>query len=100
MDWRHEVSPQWLQARKDVITATELASCISAYNRANEKQKAGDVLFPAFAQLWAEKQSIKEPDAWSKGPAARGHIAEPYAIDDWNENYPDEYFYHWDDTII
>lgn len=100
MDWRHEVSPQWMLARRDVITATEVASCISAYNRATAQQKAGDILFPAFAALWAKKQSTSEPDIWSKGPAARGHILERYAIEDWNDQYPNKPYYHWDDCII
>lgn len=99
MDWRHEVSPLWLQARKEVLTATELASCVAAWKRITKAQKAGDDLFPAFCQLWAKKQSTSEPETWSKGTAARGHILEPYAIDDWNKQ-SDIQFYHWDDTII
>lgn len=102
MDWRHEASLAWMKARRDVITATEICSCISKYNRANLKQKAGDILFPAFAKLWAKKQSDTEPEIWSKGPAARGHILEPYAIEDWNKNRKNNQpeFYHWDDVII
>lgn len=99
MDWRHEASPRWMEARRDVITATEVASCVSAYNRATNKQKAGQALLPAFASLWARKQSSEQPETWSKGPAARGHILEPYAIADWNASQPRQ-FYHWDDCII
>lgn len=100
MDWRHEVSPSWMLERRDVLTATELSSCIAAWKRITKAQKECEALFPAFAQLWAKKQSTSEPDTWSKGPAARGHILEPYAIEDWNKQSKDEKFYHWDDTII
>lgn len=100
MDWRHEVSEQWLEARKNYLTATELASCTAAWKRINKQQLAGNEIFPAFAKLWAKKQSSAPVDAWSKGPAARGHILEPYAVDDWNKSFPDKPMYHWDDCII
>lgn len=99
-DWRHEVSREWMQARKNFLTATELASCISAWKRITKRQLAGIDPFPAFAKLWAKKYSDSEPDTWSKGPAARGHILEPYAVEDWNKNCPKNSMYHWDDCMI
>ena len=105
MDWWHESSPGWMLARRDVITASEIRSCLSAYNRATEDQKAGRVLLPAFAALWLEKQAEKAPDTWSQGAAARGHIAEPFAVADYNSNHEAREWdlppmYHWDDVII
>lgn len=99
-DWRHEVSREWMNARKPFLTASELASCIPAWKRITKAQLAGDEVFPAFAKLWAKKQSDSDPDTWSKGPAARGHILEPYAVDDWNKNCPKNSMYHWDDCMI
>lgn len=100
MHWFHDVDSQWMEARRDVITASEIASCISAYNRAPEKQKAGNTLFPAFAALWAKKQAEGKLDTYSSGLAARGHILEPFAIDDWNAMEGHKQYYHWDDIII
>lgn len=103
MRWYHEVDPGWLLARRDVITATELRSCLSAYNKATEKQKDGSVLLPSFASLWLQKQSTTPVDGWSNGAAARGHIAEEYAVMDFNDNIGDGegcHMYHWDDVII
>lgn len=101
MRWYHETDPSWLLARRDVITATELKSCLSAYNKATNEQKAGDILLPAFASIWAKKQASSGIDTFSSGPAARGHIVEPYAILDFNQNNPDvQDMYHWDDVIL
>lgn len=99
MDWRHQVSEEWMKARRNYLTASELSSCIASWKRANKAQKAGDELLPAFVKLWAKKQS-EDVDVWSKGPAARGHILEPYAVDDWNKNFPSSIVHHWDDCLI
>lgn len=90
----------WMEERRSVLTATELASCVAAWKRITMAQKKGEDPFVPFVQLWAKKRSTSEQDTWSKGPAARGHILEPYAIDDWNRHSGDETFWHWDDTII
>lgn len=104
MDWWHDTSRQWMEARRDVITASEIKSCLSAYNRATKEQKAGEVILPAFASLWMEKRSERHPDTGSRGAAARGHILEPYAVSDHNDNLPELdkrlFMYHWDDAII
>lgn len=105
MDWKHESSLSWMLARRDVITASELRSCLSAYNKATKDQKAGNVLLPAFAALWLEKQAVKVPDTYSRGSAARGHILEPYAISDYNDNIQRlgidaPIMHHWDDAIV
>ena len=98
MNWEHAVSRDWLDARRNVITATELIGLISPFNGASKKAKASGII-PAFAALWAEKNSIHESDPMSYGPAARGHIMEPFAVEEYNSNYYQN-FYHWDDCII
>jgi len=97
MKWEHQTSTDWLLARKEAITATELISLIPDYKR---WRKAGGMgIAPAFAALWAEKVSTSIPDPMSYGDAARGHIMEPYAVEQYVNN-TGEFFYHWDDCII
>lgn len=97
--WRHEVSVDWLNARRDVITATELISLRSGFSKLTKAQKAGAQVAPAFAALWGLKHSVMDPDPASYGPAARGHFLELYAISDYIKNTGESYF-HWDDCII
>lgn len=99
MDWRHEVSVEWLKERRNVITATELVGLKAGFTKLTKAQKAGTQVAPAFAALWGTKHSNMEPDPASYGAAARGHFMEPYAIDDYSALTGEKY-YHWDDVII
>lgn len=100
MEWIHQVSTEWLDARKDVITATELVGLRTGFSKLNSKQKAGEEVGQAFAALWGKKHSIAPTDPMSYGAAARGHWAEPFAVDDFNTNEVGAKMYHWDDVII
>lgn len=97
MKWHHECAPQWLEARKDVITATELIGLAPKWLKSigAKKPKTDSVL-----ELWAEKNSIQEPDTASWDWAARGHCLEPYAVHDWNNHVGGCKMYHWDDIVI
>ena len=95
--WSHKVNPAWLMARKKVVTATELRDLRTAYKKATVAQKKGVAINETVASLWAEKHSL-EVDPYSSGAAARGHNLEPYAVQEFNESYPD--MYHWDDVIL
>lgn len=98
MKWRHRCAPEWLEARKDVITATELIGLLPAWRKS---VKLGNGAKDAIVGLWAEKSSDQYPDVESWDWAARGHCMEPYAVDDWNKNFPsDGKMYHWDDIVI
>lgn len=96
--WQHEVSAEWLKARQQVLTATDVANLMPEYKR---YLKAGspDVPTPGFSALWCKKHSDVYLDTESTGAAARGHIMEPYAIDSWNMQASPR-FYHWDDCVI
>ena len=98
MYWRHVVSVEWLKARKDVLTASEIKAMLPEYKRCLKK-KSGE-LSPGFFALCGDKLSVNEPDPVSTGAAARGHILEPYAIEDWNKHHPHEKYEHWDDLVI
>lgn len=104
MIWSHEVDLRWLKVRKQIITGTELAGLVPAYNRTmKQRAKEGneDYIDPQFLILWSEKHSDEElvVEAPSSA-AARGHIMEPYAIMDYNTQNPTEYYSWWDDCII
>ena len=97
--WQHEVSAEWLKARQSVLTATEVAGLLPEYKR---YLKAGspDVPTPGFSAIWCQKHSDVYLDTSSpSSAAARGHIMEPYAIEEWNRQAAPT-FYHWDDCVI
>lgn len=97
--WTHEVSAAWLEARRSVLTATEIAGLMPEYRKYLKRQDP-DTLMPGFAALWAAKHSDTELDVSSPSPAAaRGHILEPWAVKSWNEQASPIY-YHWDDCVI
>jgi len=97
--WYHEVSADWLKARQGCLTATDIASLVPEYKR-YLKQKDPDAIPPGFAALWCQKHSNGFLDTSSpSSAAARGHIMEPYAVEEWNK-WTGGYMYHWDDCII
>lgn len=97
--WYHEVSVKWLEARRSVLTATDVAGLMPEYKRYLKAHDPGKIS-PGFAALWCQKHSTTDLDPSSMGPAARGHIMEPWAIDSWNAQMPGEKYFHWDDCII
>lgn len=98
MFWKHDVSEAWLKARKQVLTATEISKLVPELKRM--KKKPGEIS-PGFASVWAEKHSEMALDTGSVGPAARGHIMEPWVVSAYNEQVTaGERFNHWDDCVI
>lgn len=97
-NWKHDVDPDWLRARRSVLTASDVVSLLPAYKRW-KKLGDPDAVSPEFSAMWAEKATITEPDTSSVGAAARGHIMEPWAVESWNGQSVQPY-YHWDDCII
>lgn len=96
--WHHDVSAEWLEARKSVLTATDIAGLVPEYKR-YLKRGDPDAISPGFAALWCTKNSDIMPDTASTDAAARGHIMEPYAVRAWNAQASPT-FYHWDDCIV
>lgn len=96
-DWKHDVSESWLLARRPYLTASDIKNLLADYKRI----KAGKIrLMQAqqFAKVFGSKQ-MREVDTSSFGAMARGHIMEPYAIDDYNA-WRRKDFKWWDDKII
>lgn len=98
--WEHEVSAEWLRARKLVLSATDIRKLAPAYRRAVKNKPAEDEIVPEFAAVWADKHTDGYIDVSSpSSAAARGHVMEPYAVRAWNEQSPST-LYHWDDCVI
>lgn len=84
-------------ARLPCLTASDIKSLIADYKRI----KAGKIhLLEAqqFAKVYGTKQQ-KTVDTSSFGTMARGHIMEPYAVDEASDFLGRE-FHWWDDRII
>lgn len=98
-EWRHEVSERWLMSRRACLTASDIRKLISDYKRV----KAGKLkLMQAqqFAKVYGEKRS-QSMDPMSFGAAARGHVLEPHAIDEFNSSHVKDFEYRWwDDRLI
>lgn len=103
MEWRHDVSKDWLVARKGCLTATDIVSLIPAYKSLKKKDPTfSRVLSSQFAGKIGEK-SFTDADVHSYGPAARGHVLEPYAVLEFNKQglgLPSREYRHWDDVVI
>lgn len=98
MNWKHSCSDAWLDARREYLTASELKSLMTDY----KKLKAGKIkLMQAqqFAKVYGQKRNMF-PDGESFGPAARGHIMEPHAIDDYNKFSGGDFMFWWDDCVV
>lgn len=92
------MSEEWMLARKDVLTASEIRSLLPEFRRM--LKKPANTLSPGFFAFCGDKLASGIPSTLSTGPAARGHIMEPYAIEDWNYNSPQYQYNHWDDLVI
>ncbi|MBQ2059596.1 MAG: hypothetical protein II488_07455 [Firmicutes bacterium] len=100
MNWEHRVSQEWLVARRDVLTASEIKSLIPEWKRLAKKPLKPGEISPGFAGLWCQKNTDSIPDPVSWGAAARGHYMEPYAVETYNRFLGGEVFHHWDDCVI
>ena len=99
MEWYHRVNPEWLQARNNFITASEVVKLLPV--TATGRKRYG--MDAKRLAVWANKQKFNptEDDVCSTGAAARGHIMEPYAIDKFNAlSIASQTFYHWDDILL
>lgn len=99
MQWKHKVSLAWMEARQRYLTATEAKSLLP-FTKTDRKRTVTDDDY--FKILSSKMVKIMDDDCWSYGPAARGHILEPYAIEAYNEwaRHNDKpVMFHWDDLI-
>lgn len=95
--WRHTASEEWLLARRSVLTASDIKRLLTDYKRITTK-KIKLIAAQQFAKVYGEKQ-VMVVDPMSFGPAARGHVLEPYAVGEYNDAFNATYEW-WDDAII
>lgn len=99
MDWMHVSSEGWLLAREAALGASDIQELL----KSKEFSKNGKESFMTKAVgIWGDKHSKAPVVAVSYGPAARGHIMEPHAVAEYNNNRPASAveMYHWDDVFI
>lgn len=103
MEWEHKCSLEWLMARQDYLTASEIRSLIPL----TKTGRARTVTDMDYLKVWSGKiVNLTEEDCWSTGAAARGHLLEPYAVDALNTALREydprtaEHYYHWDDSLV
>ena len=96
MYWNHRCSADWLAARKQYLTASQIGKLLPTTPTGRPRN-----IEPVFLEIWADKQAcVTEDQIESRGAMARGHIFEKYAISEYNRHFPEATLYHWDDKII
>ena len=97
--WFHKVDLEWLQARQNYLSATDIKQLLPVTKTGRERKVTDE----DYLKVKSSKMvKLTEADCESTGPAARGHILEPYAIEMFNEAYGQaigETLYHWDDVV-
>lgn len=101
--WAYEADLDWVRARKRYLTATDIVSLLPELKRV----KKNGLLETKFGKcsracigLWAEKTSVSEPELYAPSQdAARGHVLEPYAVQEFSRLSKTE-MKPWDDILI
>lgn len=96
--WFHTCNKDWLLARQRFLTATDVKDLLPV-TKTGRKRTVGD---DSYWKVMARKLvNITPDDCVSTGAAARGHILEPYAIDEFNfAEICEQKLYHWDDALV
>lgn len=97
MEWEHTCSLAWLNARQVFITASSIKDIIP-YTKTGRPRKINEEQYLKLIANMYDR--ITPEDCISTGAAARGHILEPYAIEEYNRIANAEYLFHWDDALI
>lgn len=101
MKWEHKVDIEWMRERQRHLCASDIKKLIP-YTASGRAKKITD---EDRMRILSNKLKFIGPDeCMSTGAAARGHILEPFAIEDLNahlsETGCDLRFHHWDDVVI
>jgi hypothetical protein len=98
MQWFHKVDPEWLTERKKYLTASDIKRLIPVTASGRPRANLGEMTL----KVWADKQcAISDDDICSTGAMARGHLLEPYAINEFNQlGAIPQTLYHWDDCLV
>ena len=97
MQWFHRSSSEWLDARRNCLTATDIKEILPVTKTGRKRTVDTENYLKILAKKLAP---VSEDDCFSTGAAARGHVLEPWAIETFNNNSIDLKFFHWDDVIV
>lgn len=99
MEWKHECSFAWMQERQKFLTASDVKALLP-YTATGRAKKITE---EDYLKVYAKKAvQLTEADCISRGAAARGHILEPFAIEEYNANRESSMpkLIHWDDIVV
>lgn len=98
MKWYHRVNPDWYKARKNFLTASDIKT-LWPKTKTGRDRKITEL---DYMKIYYEKsQEVRLDDCDSYDWAARGHILEPYAINEFSRFQKEEdKLYHWDDCLV
>jgi len=95
--WQHQASLEWLGARQQLLTASTVFELWPS-TPTGKPRKIGKTEWDKAYKKFNALVSPKE--AYSVGAAARGHLLEPYAINEFNRINPGVNVRHWDDVVV
>ena len=100
MIWKHKCSLEWMKTRQCYLTASDIKELLPV----TKTGRARKVTEENFWKVYANKIiQLTEDDTWSNGVMARGHLLEPFAIQEynaWADNHNARHLYHWDDMVV
>ena len=67
MNWTYKASADWLDARRDVLSASDVTRLVPEWKRVKAKKADPSKILPMFAAVWCEKNTTTEPDIYSFG---------------------------------
>lgn len=95
--WYHVSNPEWLKARCNYLTASDVIA-LWPETATGIKRKLTDDSYMAIA---FKQREFDPTAAVSYSHAARGHILEPYCVEEHNLQRPRaKALYHWDNCVL
>lgn len=97
MEWVHKCKLEWLQDRQRFLTATDVKDLLPITKTGRARKLTAENYWKIYANKLVR---LNEESCYSSGAAARGHLMEPYAIEEFNSINKDCQLKHWDDICI
>lgn len=98
MKWEHKCDINWMRTRQGYLTASDVRKLLPVTKTGRKRTVTDEDRLKILAGKFV---NLTDDDCMSYGAAARGHILEPYAINEVNRIYNDDpHFYHWDDSVV
>lgn len=96
MKLKHVCDIGWMRARQEFLTASDIRTLLPVTATGRPRKVGDDQRLKVFA---SKLPFITADDCVSTGAAARGHILEPFAIEEFNLIYSPS-LHHWDDLVV